>query len=106
MFVKAAEAFIIFPGGFGTLDEMFESLTLIQTGKIVDFPVVLLGTSYWRDLLDWIRGQPLAEGMVSPEDLNLLYITDDPDEAVRIVVARHAERLGRSGAEPAKADAQ
>jgi uncharacterized protein (TIGR00730 family) len=105
MFVKAAEAFVIFPGGFGTLDEMFESLTLIQTGKIVDFPVVLFGSAYWRGLLDWIRSQALAEGMVSPDDLNLLYLTDDPDQAVRIVIERQQKRAGRSGAEPAKADA-
>jgi uncharacterized protein (TIGR00730 family) len=106
MFVKAAEAFVIFPGGFGTLDEMFESLTLIQTGKIVDFPVVLFGSAYWRGLLDWIRGQALAEGMISPDDLNLLYLTDDPDQAVRIVIDRHEKRAERTGAEPAKADAQ
>jgi uncharacterized protein (TIGR00730 family) len=106
MFVKAAEAFVIFPGGFGTLDEMFEALTLIQTGKIVDFPVVLFDSSYWGELLDWIRGQALAEGMISPDDLNLLYLTDDPSEAVQIVITRHAQRLDESGAEPAKADAQ
>jgi len=106
MFVKAAEAFVIFPGGFGTLDEMFESLTLIQTGKIVDFPVVLFGSSYWRDLLAWIRAQVLSEGMISPDDLNLLYLTDDPAQAVQIVIERHDKRIGRAGAEPAKADAQ
>jgi uncharacterized protein (TIGR00730 family) len=106
MFVKAAEAFVIFPGGFGTLDEMFESLTLIQTGKIVDFPVVLFDSAYWRDLLDWIRGRPLAEGMISPDDLNLLYLTDDPEQAVGIVIERHEKRVGQTGAEPAKADAQ
>jgi len=105
MFVKAAEAFVIFPGGFGTLDEMFESLTLIQTGKIVDFPVVLFDSSYWGELVDWIRRKALAGGMISPDDLNLLYVTDDPDEAVRIVIERHEKRVGRTGAEPAKADA-
>jgi uncharacterized protein (TIGR00730 family) len=105
MFVKAAEAFVIFPGGFGTLDEMFESLTLIQTGKIVDFPVVLFGSAYWRDLLAWIRARVLAEGMISPDDLNLLYLTDDPAEAVRIVIERYEKRVGRTRAEPAKADA-
>jgi uncharacterized protein (TIGR00730 family) len=106
MFVKSAEAFVIFPGGFGTLDEMFESLTLIQTGKIVDFPVVLFDSGYWGELLDWIRGQALAEGMISPDDLNLLYLTDDPEEAVRIVIARHQERLEETPSRPAKADAQ
>jgi uncharacterized protein (TIGR00730 family) len=105
MFVKAAEAFVIFPGGFGTLDEMFESLTLIQTGKIVDFPVVLFGSSYWRDLLAWIRARVLAEGMISPDDLNLLYLTDDPAEAVGIVIERHERRAARTASEPAKADA-
>jgi uncharacterized protein (TIGR00730 family) len=105
MFVKAAEAFVIFPGGFGTLDEMFESLTLIQTGKIVDFPVVLVGSAYWRDLLAWIRARVLAERMISPDDLNLLYLTDDPAEAVRIVIERYEKRVGRTRAEPAKADA-
>ena len=105
MFVKAAEAFVIFPGGFGTLDEMFESLTLIQTGKIVDFPVVLFDSSYWGGLIDWIRARALAQGMVSPDDLNLLYLTDEPGEAVRIVIERHEKRLGETGAEPAKADA-
>src|SRR5204863_10011164 len=72
MFVKAAEGFVIFPGGFGTLDELFESLTLIQTGKVVHFPVVLFDTAYWGGLLDWIEGRLLADGMISPEDLELL----------------------------------
>jgi len=106
MFVKAAEAFVIFPGGFGTLDEMFEALTLIQTGKIVDFPVVLFDTGYWSDLLAWIREQALAEEMVSPDDLELLYPTDDPAEAVEIVIARHEARTRESPAAPAKGDAQ
>jgi uncharacterized protein (TIGR00730 family) len=106
MFVRSAEAFVIFPGGFGTLDEMFEALTLIQTGKIVDFPVVLYDSAYWGKLMDWIREQPLAEGMVSPDDLDLLYVTDDPEEAVRFVVERHELRLGDTPPEPAKADAQ
>src|ERR687894_601514 len=78
MFVKAAEAFAIFPGGFGTLDEMFEALTLIQTGKIVDFPVVLFDSVYWGELVAWIRTRALAEGMVSPDDLELLFVTDSP----------------------------
>ena len=105
MFVKAAEAFVIFPGGFGTLDEMFESLTLIQTGKIVDFPVVLFGSGYWGELLDWLRGPVLAEGMISPDDLDLLYLTDDPAEAVSLVIRRHGLRPRETPAEPAKADA-
>ncbi|HET9545530.1 MAG TPA: TIGR00730 family Rossman fold protein [Gaiellaceae bacterium] len=106
MFVKAAEAFVIFPGGFGTLDELFESLTLIQTGKILDFPVVLVGSRYWGELLTWIRERPLKEGIVSPDDVELLYLTDDPDEAVRTVIERHAQRAGTSPASPAKADAE
>ena len=72
MFVKYSEAFVIFPGGFGTMDELFESLTLIQTGKIRDFPVVLFGTEYWGGLLDWIRTTMLAEGKISPDDVDLL----------------------------------
>ena len=106
MFVKAAEAFVIFPGGFGTLDEMFEALTLIQTGKIVDFPVVLFDSGYWRELVDWIRNRALREGMVSPDDLDLLYVTDSPEEAVATILARHEVRTGRVPAQPAKADAQ
>jgi len=106
MFVKSAEAFVIFPGGFGTLDELFESLTLIQTGKILDFPVVLVGSRYWGGLLKWIRERPLKEGIVSPDDVELLYLTDDPDEAVRTVIERHAARTGVSPASPEKADAE
>jgi uncharacterized protein (TIGR00730 family) len=85
MFVKYAEAFIIFPGGFGTLDELFEALTLIQTEKVRDFPVILFGSEYWKGLLDWIRATMLAEGKISADDLDLLVVTDSPDEAVRIV---------------------
>jgi len=88
MFVKATEGFVVFPGGFGTLDELFESLTLIQTGKIRHFPVVLFGRAYWDPMLRWIEGTPLVEGMISPEDLRLLTVTDDPAEAVRGVVDR------------------
>jgi uncharacterized protein (TIGR00730 family) len=84
MFVKAAEGFVIFPGGFGTLDELFESLTLIQTGKVLHFPVVLFDSEYWLPLLDWIRDRLLADGLISPEDLDLLELTDDPEHAVDI----------------------
>src|SRR5438552_8394893 len=80
-FVKPAEGFVIFPGGFGTLDELFEALTLIQTGKAQNFPVVLVDTDYWGELLDWVRGELLADGMISPEDLDLLHVTDDLDQA-------------------------
>ncbi len=85
MFVKYAEAFIIFPGGFGTLDELFEALTLIQTGKIVHFPVVLFGSEYWQGLLQWIRERPLAEAKISRGDLDLMIVTDDVEEACRVV---------------------
>jgi uncharacterized protein (TIGR00730 family) len=107
MFVKAAEGFVIFPGGFGTLDELFESLTLIQTGKVLNFPVVLVGRDHWQELLAWVNGDLLAEGLISPEDVELLHVTDDPAEAVRIIVASYEERAGvDSPAEPEKADAQ
>ncbi|MEO5575402.1 MAG: TIGR00730 family Rossman fold protein [Gaiellaceae bacterium] len=107
MFVKAAEGFVIFPGGFGTLDELFESLTLIQTGKVLNFPVVLFDSDYWQELLDWVTGEALADGMISPEDLDLLHLTDDPAEAVRLVVDGFEHRhTAPSPAEPEKADAQ
>ena len=86
MFVKYAEAFVIFPGGFGTLDELFEALTLIQTGKIKHFPVILVGHHYWGGLVEWIRATMLGEGTISSEDLELLVCTDDPAEVERIVV--------------------
>ncbi len=85
MFVKYSNAFIIFPGGFGTLDELFESLTLIQTKKIRDFPVVLYGTRYWRGMIDWIREFALAESNISANDLKLLHLTDSPTEIVEII---------------------
>ena len=95
MFVKAAEGFVIFPGGFGTMDELYESLTLIQTGKIGTFPVVLFDSDYWGEMLDWVRGEMLADGLVSASDLELLHVTDDPEDAVQRVVemidARAAE---------------
>ena len=87
MFVKYAEAFVVFPGGFGTLDEMFESLVLIQTGKVRMFPTVLYGGAYWSGLIDWIRETVLAAGNVSPDDLELLQVADSPDQAVRMVIA-------------------
>jgi hypothetical protein len=95
MFVKAAEGFVIFPGGFGTQDELWESLTLIQTGKIGSFPVVLFDSDYWGEMLDWVREEMLADGLVSPADLELLHVTDEPQEAVQRIVemidARAAE---------------
>lgn len=85
MFVKYSTAFIIFPGGFGTLDEMFEALTLIQTHKIRDFPVVLYGSEYWQELLEWVKNSMLARRMISERDLRLLHLTDSPAHAVEIV---------------------
>ena len=105
-FVKPAEGFVIFPGGFGTFDELFEALTLIQTGKAQNFPVVLVDTAYWGGLLTWIRGEVLADGWISSEDLDLLYVTDDLDEAVRDVVESYDARGAEVPAEPQKADAQ
>ena len=86
MFVKYAQGFIVLPGGFGTLDELFEALTLVQTQKVTSFPVVLVGTAYWGGLLDWLRDTVLADGKISAADLGLLTVTDDVDEAVRIMV--------------------
>ncbi len=86
MFVKAAEAFVIFPGGFGTMDELFESLTLIQTGKIDSFPVVLFDTDYWGELIDFLAGEMLDDGMIVAGDLARLHVTDDPADAVAHVV--------------------
>jgi uncharacterized protein (TIGR00730 family) len=106
MFVKPAEGFVIFPGGFGTLDELFEALTLIQTGKIHDFPVVLFDSDYWRGLIDWIRGRLLAEGMISPEDDDVIVVTDDPAEAVATVAGCYERRCAEMPAAAAKADAQ
>jgi hypothetical protein len=87
MFIKYSSAFVIFPGGFGTLDELLEALTLIQTGKISHFPVVLFGRSYWQGLYDWLRDTVLADGKIGEADLALLQITDDPDEAAACVIA-------------------
>ena len=85
MFVKYSTAFIIFPGGFGTLDEMFEALTLIQTRKIRNFPVILFGKSYWAGMLEWLKGIMMEEGKIMESDLKLLYITDSPEEVADIV---------------------
>jgi uncharacterized protein (TIGR00730 family) len=107
MFVKAAEGFCVFPGGFGTADELFESLTLIQTGKVLHFPVVLVGTTYWTPLLEWVRRSALADSMVSPTDLALLTLTDDPHVALETVVdAFRAGDGAPSPHAPEKADAQ
>jgi len=85
MFVRYASSFVVFPGGFGTLDETFEALTLIQTNKIRHFPVVLVGSSYWNGLVDWLRERMLAEGKVAPADMELFELTDDPARVLEIV---------------------
>ena len=105
-FVKPAEGFVIFPGGFGTLDELFEALTLIQTDKVLDFPVVLFDSDYWEELLHFVRAELLANGLVSPEDVELLHVTDDPAEAVQFVHDCYEKRCAHPTAKPAKADAQ
>lgn len=93
MFVRYASAFVVMPGGFGTLDELFEALTLIQTGKITNFPVVLVDTEHWAGLVDWLRTRLLATGRVGSADLALLHTTDDPDEVCEIMTSGHAAQL-------------
>jgi hypothetical protein len=101
MFVKYASGFVGLPGGFGTLDEIFEALTLKQTGKIHDFPVVLFGKEFWGDLVKWIRRTLLREKLVSPHDLGLFHVTDDVEEVVHIIERHHLERLRERGTEAA-----
>ena len=109
MFIKYSSAFIIFPGGFGTFDELFEALTLIQTGKISQFPVVLFGTHYWAGLVRWLNSRVLAERKISPGDMDLMVVTDDPAEAARVVEQAYEMQLrtarmraGGDGASPAR----
>jgi uncharacterized protein (TIGR00730 family) len=92
MLVKYSEAFIVFPGGFGTLDEMFEALTLIQTGKVQNMPVILFGSDYWAGLIDWLRSRLLAEGKIAPGDLEIFRVVDDPEEIVRAVLEARRQR--------------
>jgi uncharacterized protein (TIGR00730 family) len=111
MFVKYAEGFIVLPGGFGTFDELFEALTLVQTHKVTEFPIVLVGTDYWAGLLDWLRGPVLERGMIREADLALIRLVDDPEEAVRIVrdrgaELRAAERAAAAAAERAQEEAE
>ncbi len=94
MFVRYASAFVVLPGGYGTLDELFEALCLIQTGKIRSFPVILVGTDYWSGLVDWLREAALKEGKVDPGDLDLMHVTDDLDWVVARVVQAAAEQGG------------
>ena len=94
MFLKYAQAYVIFPGGFGTMDELMESLTLVQTGKVQNFPIILFGSEYWRGLLAWLEDTMLAAGNISPEDLKLMRVTDSPDEVVAIVERSFRENNG------------
>ncbi|WP_369371434.1 TIGR00730 family Rossman fold protein [Promicromonospora sp. Populi] len=112
MFLKYAQGFIVMPGGFGTFDELFEAVTLVQTHKVTQFPLVLVGKEYWGGLLEWIRSTALAHGTISEVDLDILYLTDDPAEAVRHVVERahqiaaeHAALQAAAAAERATEDA-
>lgn len=95
MFVKYAQAFVIMPGGFGTMDELFESLTLVQTRKVNQFPVVLMGTAFWAPLLDWLRGTLAEQGYIHHADLDLFTVTDDVDEAVRIINSAYERRVDK-----------
>ena len=97
MFVKYADGFVILPGGFGTMDELFEALTLIQTGKIQHFPIVMVGTEFYAGLLDWFRGRLVADGMIAPDDVDLIAVTDDPAEVVDIM-KRAARRRAEASA--------
>ena len=85
MFVKYAVAYVIMPGGFGTMDELFEALTLIQTRKIKSFPLILMGSEYWQGLIDWLKNRMLKEGKISPADMDLIQVVDDPEEAVKLI---------------------
>jgi uncharacterized protein (TIGR00730 family) len=91
VFIKYSQAFVVLPGGFGTMDELFEALTLVETGKITRFPIVLVGSSYWSGLIAWLLEKVLAEGKIGPGDLDLVTITDDPAEVVRIITQAHAD---------------
>jgi uncharacterized protein (TIGR00730 family) len=106
MFVKPAEGFVVFPGGFGTADELFESLTLIQTGKVLHFPVVLFGIEFWKPLLDWVHGTQLPLGLISEDDLELLTLTDSPQAALAHVLECYEERCAAMPHTAEKADAQ
>jgi hypothetical protein len=89
-FIKYSQAFVVLPGGFGTMDELFEAVTLVATGKITKFPIVLVGSAYWAGLIDWLKQTMLAEGKIGADELSLLHIADDPDEVVKIIKEAHA----------------
>jgi uncharacterized protein (TIGR00730 family) len=105
MFVKYSSGFVTLPGGFGTLDELFEALTLVQTRKVTLFPVILMGSAFWTPLVDWIRTSLVGSGKISPVDVDLIRVTDDVDEAVEMIVAADREREVRS-VQQTVADAQ
>ncbi|HLS03262.1 MAG TPA: TIGR00730 family Rossman fold protein [Actinomycetales bacterium] len=100
MFVKYAEGFVVLPGGFGTFDELFEALTLVQTTKVTKFPIVLMGSDYWKGLLEWLRDAVAGNGYISVEDLDLIELTDDVDEAVEIIVRAREKRNGQPDVAP------
>ena len=95
MFVKYAQGFVVLPGGFGTFDELFEALVLVQTQKVTSFPIVLMGSEYWSGLLSWLAGPVAERGMINPADLDLVHLTDDVDEAVALLIAARKERAQR-----------
>ncbi|TNY35200.1 TIGR00730 family Rossman fold protein [Thermomonospora catenispora] len=95
MFVKYSQAFVVLPGGFGTMDELFEALTLVQTRKVTRFPIVLVGSAFWGGLLDWIKSVMLPAGKIHESDLELVHLTDDPAEAVQVILDAHAEHRRR-----------
>ncbi|MCY9785732.1 TIGR00730 family Rossman fold protein [Nocardiopsis sp. EMB25] len=100
MFVKYAQAFVVLPGGFGTLDELFEAITLVQTNKVTRFPVVLAGTEFWGGLYEWVESRLLENNLISPADTELLQLTDDPDEIVDIIRKSHLDIAQRNGEVP------
>jgi uncharacterized protein (TIGR00730 family) len=104
MFVKYAQAFVIMPGGFGTLDEMFEALTLVQTNKVTRFPVILMDSAYWGGLVDWLRGTVQRDGKIGPADMGLLHVTDDVDDAVAHIVDANKERSAQEQVEKQATD--
>ena len=100
MFVKYSQGYVVFPGGFGTFDELFEAITLAQTHKITRFPVILFGSAYWQGLLDWLRGPVLGEGKVSEQDFAMLHLTDDVQQAVDIIESAASERVAETPDSP------
>jgi len=97
-FVKPAEGFVIFPGGFGTLDELYEALTLIQTGKVMHFPIVLYDRAHWSEMLDWVRDELLDDRLISPSDVELLSVTDDVDEVIELVIQCYERQCAETAA--------